>query len=167
MISESLGAVWGVQSVVTQFWIHQDFLKCYFISIIIYKNPKKLRKRKIQKYIFLESTASFRQNRVHQVNTGQTMSTRVKNEFRAVSGQNRYFWPKPSSPGQYGSNHVDQGKKWVSCRFGSNLLFFGQNPVHRVYIHWKFFLCFNIIFSNLKLIFSGWIGLFSNTNLNF
>ena len=27
--------------VVTQFWIHQVFLKCYFISIIIYKNPKK------------------------------------------------------------------------------------------------------------------------------
>jgi hypothetical protein len=156
-------------SVVTQFWIHQDFLKCYFISIIIYKNPKKLRKRKIQKYIFLESTASFRQNRVHQVNTGQTMSTRVKNEFRAVSGQSRHFWPKPSPPSQYGSNHVDQGKKWVSgrfgskplfftkteftrsnhvdqdkkwvsCRCGSNLLSFGQNPVHRVYIHWKFFL---------------------------
>jgi len=40
-------------TVVTQFWIYQDFLKCYFISIIIYKNPKKLRKRKIQKYIFL------------------------------------------------------------------------------------------------------------------
>jgi len=31
-------------TVVTQFWIHQDFLECYFISIIIYKNPKKLRK---------------------------------------------------------------------------------------------------------------------------
>jgi len=88
---------------------------------------------------FRVKTVIFDQNRVHQVSTGQTMSTRVKNEFRAVSGQNRYFWPKPSSPGQYGSNHVDQGKKWVSCRFGSNLLFFGQNPVHRVYIHWKFF----------------------------
>ena len=78
--------------VVAQFWIHQDFLECYFISIIIYKNPKKIRKRKIQKYIFLESTASFRQNRVHQVNTGQTMSTRVKNEFRVktvIFGQNR------------------------------------------------------------------------------
>jgi len=117
--------------VVTQFWIHQDFLKCYFISIIIYKNPKKLRKRKIQKYIFLESTASFRQNRVHQVNTGQTMSTRVKNEFRAVSGQNRYFWPKPSSPGQYGSNHVDQGKKWVSGRFGSKPLFLTKTEFTR------------------------------------
>jgi len=79
-------------TVVTQFWIHQDFFECYFISIIIYKNPKKLRKSlKIQKYIFLESTASFHQNRVYRVNTGQTMSTRVKNEFRAVSGQNRYF----------------------------------------------------------------------------
>ena len=104
--------------VVTQFWIHQDFLECYFISI--YKNPKKLRKSLKFKNIFLESTASFRQNWVHQVNTGQTMSTRVKNEFRAVSGQSRHFLPKPSSPSQYGSNHVDQGKKWVSGRFGSN-----------------------------------------------
>jgi hypothetical protein len=63
-------------NVVTQFWIHRDFLKCYFISIIIYKNPKKLRKRKIQKYIFLESTTSFHKNRFHQVNTGQTMSAK-------------------------------------------------------------------------------------------
>jgi len=63
-------------NVVTQFWIHQDFLKCYFIYIIIYKNPKKLRKRKIQKYIFLESTASFHKNRFHRVNTGQTMSAK-------------------------------------------------------------------------------------------
>jgi hypothetical protein len=62
--------------VVTQFWIHQDFLKCYFISIIIYKNPKKIRKRKIQKNIFLESTASFHKKRFHRVNTGQTMSAR-------------------------------------------------------------------------------------------
>ena len=31
-------------TVVTQFWIHQDFHECYFISIIIYKNPKKLKK---------------------------------------------------------------------------------------------------------------------------
>jgi hypothetical protein len=73
-------------TVVTQFRIHQDFLKCYFISII-YKNPKKLRKRKIQKIYF----------------------------FRV----NRIFPSKPSPPGQYGSNHVDQGKKWVSGRFGS------------------------------------------------
>ena len=29
-------------TVVTQFWTHQDFLECYFISIIIYKNPKKI-----------------------------------------------------------------------------------------------------------------------------
>ena len=98
--------------VVTQFWIHQDFLECCFISIIIHKNPKKLRKKfKIQKYIFLESTTSFHQNRVHRVNTGQTMSIRVKNEFHDVSGQNRHFRPKPSPPDQYGSNHVDQGKK--------------------------------------------------------
>jgi len=39
--------------VVTQFWIHQDFLECYFISIIIYKNPKKLRKSlKFKKILF-------------------------------------------------------------------------------------------------------------------
>ena len=30
-----------LSSVVTQFWIHQDFLECCFISIIIHKNPKK------------------------------------------------------------------------------------------------------------------------------
>jgi len=66
-------------TVVTQFWIHQDFLKCYFISIIIYKNPKKLRKRKNAKIYF--------------------------------SRVNRIFPSKPNLPGQYGSNHVDQGKK--------------------------------------------------------
>jgi hypothetical protein len=60
---------------------------------------------------FRVKTVIFDQHRVHQVNTGQTMSTKVKNEFRVVSGQNRYFLPKPSSPGQYGSNHVDQDKK--------------------------------------------------------
>jgi hypothetical protein len=130
-------------TVVTQFWIHQYFPECYFISIIIHKNPKTIKKKfKIQKYIFLESTTSFHQNRVHWVNmsqtistrvknefhpfqvktvifdqnrvhlinTGQTMSTRVKNKFHAVSGQNHHFRPKPS-PGQYGSNHVDQDKK--------------------------------------------------------
>ena len=42
----------------------------------------------------------FDQNRVHQVNTGKTMSTSFKNEFRAVSGQICHFRPKPSSPGQ-------------------------------------------------------------------
>jgi hypothetical protein len=35
--------------VVTQFWIHQDFLECYFISIIIYKNKKIKKKFKIKK----------------------------------------------------------------------------------------------------------------------
>jgi len=118
--------------VVTQFWIHQDFLECYFISIIIYKNPKKLRKSLKFKNIFLESTASFRQNRVHQVNTGQTMSTRVKNEFRAVSGQNRHFLPKPSSPGQTMSTRI---KNEFHVVLGQTCYFFGQNPVHRVYIH--------------------------------
>jgi hypothetical protein len=31
------------------------------------------------------------------------MSTRVKNEFQAVSGQNCYFLSKPGSPGWYPS----------------------------------------------------------------
>ena len=88
--------------------------------------------------LFRVKTVIYDQNRVHQVNTGQTMSTRVKNEFRAVSGQNRHFRPKLSSPGQYGSNHVDQGKKWVSGWFGSKPSFLtktvisDQNRVHPV-----------------------------------
>jgi hypothetical protein len=87
-------------TVVTQFWIHQYFLECYFISIIIHKNPKKLRKSlKIQKYIFLESTVIFDQNRVHQINTGQTMLTGIKNEFQAILDQNCYSWSKPGPPG--------------------------------------------------------------------
>jgi len=61
--------------------------------------------------LFRVKTVIFDQNRVHQVNTGQTMPTRVKNEFHAVSGQNRHFWPKLSPPGQYGSNHVDRDEK--------------------------------------------------------
>ena len=148
--------------VVTQFWIHQDFLKCYFISIIIYKNPKKLRKRKIQKYIFLEATASFHKN---WVNTGQNMSTRVKNEFQAVSGQNRHFRSKPSPPSQYGSHHVDQGKKWVSGRFRVKTVIFGQNRVHRVNTgptmstgvknEFQVILGQNYYFRSLKLIFNG------------
>jgi hypothetical protein len=44
------------------------------------------------------------------------MLTRVKNEF---SGQNRHFRSRPSPSSQYGSNHVNQEKKWVSGRFGS------------------------------------------------
>jgi hypothetical protein len=53
----------------------------------------------------------FDQNRVHRVNTGQTMSTGIKNEFQAISGQNRHFLSKPSPPDQYGSNHIDRDKK--------------------------------------------------------
>jgi len=65
----------------------------------------------------------FDQNWVHRVNTGQTMSTGIKNEFQAISGQNRHFLSKPSPLGQYGSNHVDRDKKWVLGHFGSKLLF--------------------------------------------
>jgi hypothetical protein len=73
------GLEMGMKSVVTQFWIHQDFLECYFISIIIYKNPKKIKKKENSKIYF--------------------------------SRVNRIFPSKSSPPGQYGSNHVDQGKK--------------------------------------------------------
>ena len=143
--------------VVTQFWIHQDFLECYFISIITYKNPKKIRKSlKLKKiYIFLESTASFHRNRVHRVNTGQTMLTRKKNEFQAVSGQNRVHLS------QYGSNHVDRGKKWVSGHFGSKLLFFWSKlGLSGWYPSKVFFSVFQHNFRSLKWIFSGWIGFF-------
>jgi hypothetical protein len=56
-------------------------------------------------------TVIFGQNRAHRVNTGQAMSTSVKNEFSSRFGQNRHFQSKPSPPDQYGSNHVNQGKK--------------------------------------------------------
>ena len=117
---------------------------------------------------FRVKTVIFNQNQVHLVNMGQTMSTRVKNEFHAVSGQNRHFRPKPCSPGQYGSTRV---KHEFSGRFGSKPSFsvntdstgsirvqpcwpgwkmsfrlfwvktviFGQNLVHRVDTHRKFF----------------------------
>jgi hypothetical protein len=45
----------------------------------------------------------FGQNRVHQVNTSQTISTGIQNEFQAISDQ--------SPSGQYESNHVNRDKK--------------------------------------------------------
>ena len=48
----SRGIERSTYSVVTQFWIHQYFSECYFISIIIHKNPKKLRKSLKFKNIF-------------------------------------------------------------------------------------------------------------------
>jgi phosphotransferase system IIB component len=48
---------------------------------------------------FRVKTVIFNQNRVHRVNTGQTMSAKVKNEFQAILGQNYYFWSKPGLPG--------------------------------------------------------------------
>ena len=119
---------------------------------------------------FRVKTAIFGQNRVHRVNTGQNMSTRVKNEFQAVSGQNRHFRSKPSPSSQYGSNHVDQGKKWVSGRFRVKTVIFGQNRVHRVNTgqtmstrvknEFQVILGQNCYFRSLKLIFSGWFRLF-------
>jgi hypothetical protein len=114
--------------------------------------------------------------------------------FQAVSGQNRHFLSKLISPGQYESNHVDQGKKWVFRPFRVKTVIFDQNQVHRVnsgpimsteiknefqailgqncYFWSKpglpvwypskvvFFLVSQHNFQSLKLIFSGWIGLF-------
>jgi hypothetical protein len=59
-------------TVVTQFWIHQDFLECYFISIIIYKNPKKLRKSLKFKNIFFSSQPHL------SIKTDSTRSIQVK-----------------------------------------------------------------------------------------
>jgi len=59
-------------TVVTQFGIHQDFLECYFISIIIYKNPKKLRKSLKFKNIFFSSQPHL------SIKTESTGSIRVK-----------------------------------------------------------------------------------------
>ena len=106
------------------------------------------------------------QNRAHRVRTGQTMSTRVKNEFRVVSGQNRHFRPKPSSLGQYGSNHVDQGKKWVSGCFGSKTVIFDHNPVHRVDTHQMFFLIFYFFFCGWNRLFLILIWIFNFTYIN-
>jgi len=123
---------------------------------------------------FRVKTVIFGQNRVHRVNTGQNMSTRVKNEFQAVSGQNRHFRSKPSPPSQYGSNHVDQGKKWVSGRFRVKTVIFGQNRVHRVNTgptmstgvknEFQVILGQNYYFRSLKLIFSGWNEVFLTLN---
>jgi len=119
---------------------------------------------------FRVKTVIFGQNRVHRVNTGQNMSTRVKNEFQAVSGQKRHFRSKLNPPSQYGSNHVDQGKKWVSGRFRVKTVISGQNRVHqvntgqtmstRVKNEFQVILGQNCYFRSLKWIFSGWDGLF-------
>jgi hypothetical protein len=102
------------------------------------------------------------------------MTTRVKNEFQAVSGQNRHFRSKPSPPSQYGSNHVDQGKKWVSGHFRVKTVIFGQNRVHRVNTspttstgvknEFQVILDQNYYFRSLKLIFSGWNEVFLTLN---
>jgi len=44
-------------------------------------------------------TVIFGQTQVHRVNTGPTMPTEIKNEFKAILGQNCYFWSKPGPPG--------------------------------------------------------------------
>jgi hypothetical protein len=54
------------------------------------------------------------------------MSNRVKNEF---SGR---FGSKPIPSGQYGSNHVDKGKKRVFRPFQVKTIIFDQNRVYRV-----------------------------------
>jgi len=83
---------------------------------------------------FRVKTIIFDQNRVHRVNTGQTMSTRVKNEFLVRFRSKLLFLVKT--------------------------VIFGQNPVHRVDTHRNYFLVFQHNFRSLKLILGGWIGLF-------
>jgi hypothetical protein len=52
---------------------------------------------------FQVKTIIFSENQVHRVHTNQTVLTRVKNEFRAVSGQNRHF-------GQNQAHQVNTGQ---------------------------------------------------------
>ena len=68
----------------------------------------------------------FGQNRAHRVNTGQTMSTRVKNEFSSRFGQNRHFRSKPSPSGQYGSNHAHRIKNEFQAILGQNCYFWSK-----------------------------------------
>jgi hypothetical protein len=75
---------------------------------------------------FRVKTIIFEQNRFHRINKGQTMSTRVKNEFQAISSQNRHFWSKPSPPGPYGSNHADQDKNEFQAILGQNCYFWSK-----------------------------------------
>ena len=57
------------------------------------------------------------------------MTFRVKT---VIFCQNCHFLSKPSPPGQYGSNHVDRGKKWVFMTFQVKTVIFYQNRVPRV-----------------------------------
>jgi hypothetical protein len=50
----------SLRAVVTQFWIHQDFLECYFISSILYKKSKK----KLRKSLKLKKKYFARVNRI-------------------------------------------------------------------------------------------------------
>jgi len=85
------------------------------LFLLLFIKIQKIKKKENSKiYIFLESTASFRQNRVHQVNTGQTMSTRVKNKFRVkavIFDQNRVH---RVNPGQTMSTRVKNEFRAVS-----------------------------------------------------
>jgi len=77
---------------------------------------------------FRVKTVIFYQNRVRRVNTGQTMSTRVKNEFHAVSGQNCQFQTDDSpSSAINGRRHHRH-----------------QNPRPHIYQNQSFFLVGNL-----------------------
>jgi hypothetical protein len=87
----------------------------------------------MQKYIFLESTASFHQNRIYRVNTGQTMSTRVKNEFRAVSGPNCFFDQNRVHQVNTGQTMISKGH-WQKL---SQLLFLKINIFPFFFCRWR------------------------------
>jgi hypothetical protein len=82
--------------------------------------------------LFRVKTVISNQNRVHRVNTGQTMSIRVKSEFLAISSQNRHFQPKPSPPGQTMSTRVKNEFRAVSGQkpsFATKTRFTGLIPI--------------------------------------
>jgi hypothetical protein len=71
--------------------------------VLFRKIKKKLRKiLKFKNIFFLSQPPFFHKKQVHWVNTSQTVSTRIKNEYQAISGQNCHFQRKPISLGNTG-----------------------------------------------------------------
>ena len=82
--------------------------------------------------LFRVKTVISDQNWVHRGNTGQIMSTRVKNEFRAVSGQNHHFPTKTEFTGSIRVKPCWPGEKMSFGLFQVKTVIFDQNQVHRV-----------------------------------
>jgi len=109
---------------------------------------------------FRVKTVIFGQNRVHRVNTGQTMSTRKKMSFRpfrvktVIFGQNRVH---RVNTGPTMSTGV---KNEFQVILGQNCYFWSKTGPPGWYPSKSFFSVFEHNFRSSKLIFSGWIGLF-------